>query len=352
MHLKRLAVLIIGGYGKVGQAIALQLAGVGKYELTIAGRNKTVAAKFAKQVSAAAVSFDIAVVGATEKVLVRAHDVVLVCVDQDNTALLAFCISEGKTYFDITAQRDFIMAAKSLQFSAQQHGAFVLTSLGLCPGWSNLMVKAMMERHPEAEAFNVGILLGLGEKHGKAAIDWTLDNLRNDFEYDGHKQNAFGAALLFSFAGLGRHRAYRFNFSDQHSLKVHHPEYDFGTYLCFDKKWISWLLYFLQKAGLKRLLHFPVVFRMAAKAFAKPVIGTPVFALTVQAQKGFKILGSMSFQGKEEALVTAKLAFESIHHLLQSGKYRQAGVFDIQEVMSLSDIQEKILPNFETVENA
>ena len=75
---------------------------------------------------------------------------------------------------------------------------------------SNLLVREARARCPGATHFRIGVLLGLGDSHGPAAIDWTLGSLgpldRGDIQ-----------PLRF-----GRDRRARptipFDFSDQHSL--------------------------------------------------------------------------------------------------------------------------------------
>lgn len=67
-------------------------------------------------------------------------------------------------------------------------------------------------------------MLGLGDAHGKAAIEWTIDNLRMDFatvdqgQILQHTSSTDGKSIHFGNA-LGEHTAYRFHFADQHILR-------------------------------------------------------------------------------------------------------------------------------------
>ncbi len=337
----KVSLLIIGGYGQVGLQMAQLLAETQQYAITLAGRSETKARQAAQKTGyqTLGASFDLYQPTVEHYKLVNAHDVIVVCLDQPNDQFVRYCIAQSKVYFDITAQSSFITALQSLNTAAQQNNAFVLTSLGLCPGLSNLMTKEMIRRHPEADHFHTGILLGLGEQHGKAAIEWTLDNLANDFYSNGKRIKAYQGKTPAPFtAAFGLRNTYRFNFSDQHTLPMTYPGHTFSTGLTFDRSWLSALLHIAARLGITKLLKYARVRQAAIKAFAHPLMGKEVFGLSAQAMQDGKMLGYMAVEGSREAEITARLAYISVHKIMQSGLHRQGGVFDIQSVLSLQDI--------------
>lgn len=99
---------------------------------------------------------------------------------------------------------------ETLDAGARQSGGLAVLSVGLAPGLTNLLVKAARDRCPEATGFRIGVLLGLGDSHGPAAIDWTLRSLGPLRPED---------ILPLRFGGDRRAvPSIPFDFSDQHAL--------------------------------------------------------------------------------------------------------------------------------------
>lgn len=77
-------ILIVGGYGKVGQKITRLLSDTNYYHLCVAGRNKT--KSVAKDIGAnvSGIRFDINKIEEAEKDILSKVKAVVVCVDQIN----------------------------------------------------------------------------------------------------------------------------------------------------------------------------------------------------------------------------------------------------------------------------
>ncbi|WP_244310625.1 hypothetical protein [Paenibacillus ottowii] len=83
-----------------------------------------------------------------------------------------------------------------------------------------LQVTQLMDQTDE---LNISLRLGLGDQHGQAAIEWTVDQIHTDLEVieQGRPvtQRSFTDGIVADFGvGVDRHRAYRFPFSDQQTL--------------------------------------------------------------------------------------------------------------------------------------
>lgn len=68
-------------------------------------------------------------------------------------------------------------------------------------------------------------MLGLGDQHGRAAIEWTVDNLNASFEICENDRNvlvqSFTDGKIVDFGSdLGQKRAYRFLFKINKRLPV------------------------------------------------------------------------------------------------------------------------------------
>lgn len=168
-------ILIIGGYGHVGQKIARRLVAAGR-PVTLVGRDATRAGAAAARLGCAGGTLDLARPDSWAAPLAAA-DVVICCLDTPNADLARAVLERGARYIDISATDAVLRRIEALDGVAREKDALAVLSVGMAPGLSNLLVRAARERCPEATRFRIGVLLGLGDSHGPAAIDWTLNGL-------------------------------------------------------------------------------------------------------------------------------------------------------------------------------
>lgn len=293
MNTQKTSVIIVGGYGKVGKLIAVNLLRSHQYTVGVAGRDQDKATSTAMGVGnlANGVQFDLEEFGPYEKDVQSNYEVVFVCMDQKITDFAAYCISQSMTYLDITADAIFLNRIKKLHPYAEHHRALALVNVGLCPGLTNLMAKELIERNPRTDEVRTGIMLGLGEKHGKATIQWTLDNLIYDFNFDHIRIQSFIPKKRFRFSNDNKQRnAYRFNFSDQQSLKESYPLKEFSTWLCFDPGWAILGFHLLKKTGITKFLRSKYISNFIVRFLGAFAIGKKMCAISsVAYQKGNQI---------------------------------------------------------------
>jgi hypothetical protein len=150
-------------------------------------------------------------------------DIVVVCLDQDNASFAAHVLGRRKTYVDITASDALFQQIEALQNLAVEHQGQAVLSVGLAPGLTNLMAAACLERLDETRKVRIGIMLGLGDEHGDAAIDWTFQNLLS-------AQPSRLAQIGFGIPPK-TYPAIPFDFADQHVIRRRHHIPDTLTYL-------------------------------------------------------------------------------------------------------------------------
>ncbi|WP_414897840.1 saccharopine dehydrogenase NADP-binding domain-containing protein [Rhodovulum sp. YEN HP10] len=168
-------ILIIGGYGHVGQEIARRLLAADR-AVTVAGRDGAKAAAVAAELGCEGAMLDLDRPESWAAPLSTA-DVVICCLDTQTADLARAVLERGARYIDISATDAVLSRIEALDGLAREKRTLAVLSVGLAPGLTNLLVREARARCPEAARFRIGILLGLGDSHGPAAIDWTLRSL-------------------------------------------------------------------------------------------------------------------------------------------------------------------------------
>jgi saccharopine dehydrogenase-like NADP-dependent oxidoreductase len=345
-------ILVVGGYGNVGKTISRRLGAQFPGRVMVAGRSIQKAKDFIREVDLGMtpLALDIqrldSLNGALDEV-----DLVVMCVDQKGTDFVEKCIDEGINYIDITASIDFLEEIEALDNEARLSGSTVLLSVGLSPGLTNLMADYAKIRSQDANFLDIFILLGLGDRHGADAIQWTVANLVTDFwkqddgqlrkyrSFEDHRDTVFPN-------GMGTRKTYRFNFSDQHTLMKTLKFRSASTWLCFDSPLVTRILSASARGVMRRVLQKPWAQHALTDLMKTIHIGTDTFILQVkvgrdtnktQADYETAIIGHG--EGRYTGIVAAKVADLAYREQLPSG------VFNIEQVIDaryfLGDLQDE-----------
>lgn len=316
----RPGIMIVGGYGHVGSQIARRLMTAGHHEVCIAGRDENKAKAMAERMGCAAARLDLCDPQTWSSAL-AAIDIVIVCVDQTDTGFVEHVLKMGLRYIDITADDRFFRDVEQLAPLAKASGGMALLSVGLAPGLTNLLVKACAEKLDGAIEARIGILLGLGDTHGQAAIDWTLEN----FKRAPIEQLHFGQ-------NHRPHPTMEFNFADQHVLRRTRGIDDVKTLLTFDSPALSRILFHLLPIVTKSV----VLRRLVSKSMMHIRLGSDRTALSIEVKglrDGHEAKATMSLEGREEAAITALVAAQTVQLLIETTI--TPGVWHIDQVTSI-----------------
>lgn len=339
---------VIGGYGQVGQMVCTQLAEVFPGKVWAAGTRLERAEKFSRQTGGAVKPMRLDIMKAVDPAVLRNVKLVIMCVDQNDTRFVESCAKAGTDYIDISAKGDFLKQVERLHSTMQSSGSTAMLSVGLSPGITNLLVREASMHMDKTEEANITVMLGLGEKHGKAAVEWTVDQMNTSYDVMQQGQltrvQSLSDGKWIDFGGeLGRRAAYRFAFSDQLAAAqtLHIPTV--STRLCLDSRWITRTLSIARRAGLLKLLRFGWIRNAVVKAFMLVPGGEPMFAVKVDAA-GWKNGERMSVEqlvvGEKEAAVTAEVAAVVAKRIY---RHSQApGVYHVEQCFSLQEIQEEL----------
>ncbi|MGI5166853.1 saccharopine dehydrogenase NADP-binding domain-containing protein [Spirillospora sp. CA-253888] len=277
-------VLILGGYGAVGREAATSLADSG-HTVTVAGRDPGRARPVP---GTRPLRLDLRDGAALERAL-DGVDAVLMCVDQDNARVARACLERGVHYADVTASVGPLTEIERLEAK----DAAAVLSVGLIPGVSNLLARLCVERTGGRDV-EIAALLGSGERHGAAAIGWTLDALPE-----------LGPSWRARFpAPYGTRTVHRFPFSDQHTL----PRtlgVRVRTGLCFDSRPLTAAL-----PRAVRPMERPRVRKAVEAVLARVHMGGDGFAVSATSE-GYTV----AFSGRLQSRATGLAAAEVVRRL-------------------------------------
>ncbi|WP_124634340.1 saccharopine dehydrogenase family protein [Taibaiella sp. KBW10] len=313
-------ILVVGGYGAVGSIISAELAKQYPHKVIVGGRDIEKALKLsaALQDTVTPKQFDVHQYKAYTGVL-DAVRLVVMCIDQDNTYFIAWCLEAGIDYIDITANQQLITQIEQLDALAQERQRTLILSVGLAPGITNLLAQHSLQKTDAPQEIDILILLGLGEQHGTAAYQWTMDNLNTRYRLNG----VGGTVMVDSFTDplkarvLGARTFYRFNFSDQHTLAKTLPVAAVNTRMAFDSRYFTRLVAFMRRLGMTGIFSAKKVQALLIRLFKKVHFGTDVFAAKVIGSAKGAQKKEASIQGYGEGKVTAYMATEMALLLLQ-----------------------------------
>ena len=197
----RLHVLVLGGYGAVGRHVVARLAQLG-HRAVAAGRDPARADRVLDVGSMASV-----------RDAARTMDVVVNASGVEDPSLVEAVTALGVAFVDVSASHAY---GSSLLTAARS--APVLVDVGLAPGLTNLLAADVFRRG--CGSVEIAVVLGAGERHGRAATEWSVQLLGRSFAdpATGQRIRNYSQPRMFDLPLLGRRRLLRADFSDQHWL--------------------------------------------------------------------------------------------------------------------------------------
>jgi saccharopine dehydrogenase-like NADP-dependent oxidoreductase len=331
-------IIVVGGYGQVGQVICNSLGNLFPGKVYAAGRSFEKAKQFALTTHGKVLPLQM---NAHEKQSVNFLEeaaLVVMSLDQDNTGFVEECLEHNIHYIDISASHGFLSKVRNLENNKRPMQSTSVLSVGLAPGITNLLVKHCANVLDEVHTADIYLMLGLGDRHGKAAIEWMVDNININFSVveEGLKTDvkSFEDGKKTEFPGkLGRRTAYRFNFADQHILPDTLGFQTVSTRICFDSAITTNLIALFKKIGAYHFLQYPSIRQMMIGLFEKFHWGSNIYVAKASA-KGLinnrTVRYECSVQGQNESLITGKVA-AFVAKSIYTKEYRP-GVFHIEEL--------------------
>lgn len=326
-------ILIVGGYGVVGSFIAECLMKMYPHQVIIAGRSFSKAQAKAEEFQNKVIPQQLDINNLKDFSVLNEVELVIMCLDQQNTDFVEYCISKGISYIDISADYQNLQEIEKLHCLAEQNNSTVVLSVGLAPGITNLLAQYVVSQMQNVESIDIFVLLGLGEKHGDHAYRWTFDNVDSNYTLKIHDEEktlkSFTQPLKTNLSG--NRNFYLFNFSDQHVLLNTLDVPKVQTRMAFDVKWFTELTAFLRKLRITRLFRNKKVQDFAIQSFKNFPMGTDVFGVKVIAKDKNGNSKGVSVKGNNEGRITASVAAEIA--VLVLSKNLPKGVFHSHQLV-------------------
>ncbi|OUQ86350.1 saccharopine dehydrogenase [Brevibacillus brevis] len=339
-------IVVVGGYGHVGATICKNLGEAYPGRVYAAGRSLEKAEAFCREADGKVLPLQLDIHKPLDQSMLEKVKLVVMCLDQWDTAFVEGCMRNGTHYLDISANGHFLTQIEQWgsQTETKNMGTAVL-SVGLAPGLTNLLAGEAHRLLDQVSELDIFIMLGLGDRHGKAAIEWTVDNLCTSYEVINNHQRVTVESMtegkLVDFGPkLGKKHAYRFPFSDQQSLARTLDVPTVSTRLCFDLDGMTRVVAGLKSIGICRLLHQPKVRAATIEAFGRWKMGDDRFAIKVEA-RGKRGTNEATVEcllyGRDQSNMTAMVAAAVAKSL-----YEEAfppGVHHMEQLFSLEKMR-------------
>jgi len=332
-------IVVVGGYGAVGSILCRELGYRFPGKVYAAGRSLESAERFSREMEGRVLPMRLDISRPVAPEALEGVKLVVMCLDQRDESFVRACFRSGSHYIDVSANISFLAQVEALRAEAERGGSTAVMNVGLAPGVTNLLALEAYRQLDRTEAIEITILLGLGDRHGQAAVEWTVDNLGASFEIirQGRSETvgSFTDARLADLGGaIGRKRAYRFPFSDQRSLPITLNVPNAATRLCFDSNAVTALLAGARALGLHRLLGLKPLRSAAVACFGRVHLGSERFAVQVEAigeKDGRAATAVYRLQGRQQSELTARCALDTSEAVYLAAM--PPGVFSIEQLL-------------------
>jgi saccharopine dehydrogenase-like NADP-dependent oxidoreductase len=213
--------------------------------------------------------------------------------------------------------------------------------VGLSPGISNLIAKKLLSHYDEPISSKISILIGTGDQHGKAALEWLVDNINIEYGLKLNKSikkvKAFTHIVNTDFPlDYGKMPTFNFNFADQHIIGKKYNLDTSLTTLTYSSRFITKCFYIFIRLGLLKVVKGPFSKKLLVLLLSKLVFGSNRYAIKVDTSgylSGYLRELHCAITGKDESVLTAAVAasaVKKVHHLkIEPGFYYLNDLFSI-----------------------
>ncbi|CCW30961.1 Saccharopine dehydrogenase involved in xenocoumacin synthesis [Xenorhabdus nematophila F1] len=272
--MKKLSVLLVGGYGVVGHQVALILNQYAPHlELIIAGRDINKAGELAKSLqNAQGIAFDIEKICLPDDLNV---DIILSTVNDPQDNLFYFANKHGIAYVDIARWTERLQITLSKAVMMQNTSSMIFAS-----SWMASVVSAlandMTKSFKNVTSIDISILASSQDKAGPDSFDY-LDRLAIPFivkQSDRYqKVLPFSDERIVSFGDNGKYKVFRMDMPEQFTLPLMTNAKTVATRIGYNNHKANDILAFVIKSGIWKLISGDLFKKLRKKIFYHPGSG-------------------------------------------------------------------------------
>jgi saccharopine dehydrogenase-like NADP-dependent oxidoreductase len=344
-------VLILGGRGRIGYAVAHDLLIHTNAQITITGRS----AEIGEAVSSSSggreefLVLDLSEIDKLRDAIAQSN-LVIHCAGPfhyRDTKVLEICIDQGINYIDVSDHRSYTIKALNLHDKAVNAGVTAIINTGIFPGISNSLVRQGIEQFDVAEKIHLSYLVSGSGGAGVTVMRTTFLGLQHPFEawingkWSLIKPYSDREEINFPYP-YQRSGVYWFDMPETFTIPAYFPTIKtvitkFGSIPDFYNHltWITahifpkWLMQ--QTNTIEFLSHVSHQMTNVTNKFTG--IGVAVRA-EVTGQKNGKTLVYSSTISHENTAVASGIGTGSIAKLLLENKFKQPGVYPVEAALS------------------
>ena len=173
-------VLVIGGCGRIGKSVALDIANHTDAEVTVTSRQKPEKIESPLQF----LQLDLADTDRIKQAIAP-YNLVVHCAGPfhfRDGIVLKNCIEQGINYLDVSDHRSFYERVIKYQDEAVQSGTTAILNTGIFPGISNSMVRQGVEQLDEPDKIHLSYVVAGSGGAGLTVMRTTFLGLRQQFD--------------------------------------------------------------------------------------------------------------------------------------------------------------------------
>lgn len=179
-------VLILGGSGRIGSSVAIDLMAHTQAQITITGRNASAGQRVCDRLGERVQFLKLDLTDQeTLTAAITASDVVIHCAGpfhHRDAGVLQTCIAAGVNYVDVSDHPSFTRRAMECRPAAETAGITAIINTGIFPGISNSMVRQDVEQLDEPERIHLSYVVAGSGGAGITVMRTTFLGLQQPFQ--------------------------------------------------------------------------------------------------------------------------------------------------------------------------
>lgn len=349
-------VLILGGTGRIGRAVAADLVQHTQAQVTVSGRNSRVGTQVATRLgeNVQFLALDLAD-RAGLSAAISSASLVIHCAGpfhHRDARALKTCIQQGVNYLDVSDHRSFTLKALACRADAEAAGITAIVNSGVFPGISNSMVRQDVESLDSAEQIHLSYVVAGSGGAGPTVMRTTFLGLQHPFEVqlDGQWQvvQPYSDRETIEFpAPYGKAHVYWFDMPEALTLVEAFPVKTVITKFGSVPDFYNHVTWFLAHQFPRRWLQRRSVLEFLAWGSHHTTSMTDRFSgigvamrSEVKGEKDGKPALACSTLAHENTAIAAGYGTGSIAQLVLSGQLRKPGIWPVEQALTTDLFQQ------------